>query len=213
MSLFRFKVWYGRYQKEQGKLNQQQIRELDKLEKAYYRANGQIDYTAPMNTYWQNWLDYYKNDTRTRPRGDALLTEFTLRAMKALQPRLMMINYNDPDYVHWGNKNHYYRGIKIIDNGIKRLCEYVEKDPFYKDNTVFIAVPDCGRDSSSFAYCPFQHHFNSRSSHEIFAMLWGKGIPQNKIERSQVNQINVAATVAAIMGFESKEAEGDALKI
>ena len=36
-----------------------------------------------------------------------------------------------------------------------------------RDNTVFLIVPDCGRDSNRAMPVPFQHHMNSRSAHQI----------------------------------------------
>ena len=63
------------------------------------------------------------------PRGDRLLTELTIRALKELRPRLIMVNYNDPDYVHWGNMTHYTRGVAVIDEGLRQLVATVEAEP------------------------------------------------------------------------------------
>ena len=52
----------------------------------------------------------------------------------------------------------------------------MEADPEYRDNTIFAVVPDCGRDSNPYVAVPCQHHFNSRSAHEIFALFFGPGI-------------------------------------
>ena len=122
-----------------------------------------------------------------------------------------MVNYQDPDYVHWGNMSHYTRAIAIIDQGLKQLVQAVEADEAYRGNTIFIIVPDCGRDSNPLMQVPYQHHFNSRSAHEIWAMLFGPGIAQGHVVDTDVNQISVAATVAQIMGFTAEQAEGPVL--
>ena len=44
----------------------------------------------------------------------------------------MMINYQDPDYVHWGNASHYTRAISVIDQGLARLVATVEADEHYR---------------------------------------------------------------------------------
>ena len=44
----------------------------------------------------------------------------------------MMVNYQDPDYVHWGNASHYTRAVQIIDDGLQRLVAAVDADPFYQ---------------------------------------------------------------------------------
>ncbi|MEM7233300.1 MAG: hypothetical protein AAF517_14075, partial [Planctomycetota bacterium] len=75
----------------------------------------------------------------------------------------------------------------------------------------FVVVPDCGRDSNRFVSVPCQHHFGSKSSHEIFACFFGKGVPKGKVVDKKVDQVSVAATIGGLMGFDAKFAEGRAL--
>ena len=96
----------------------------------------------------------------------------------------MMINYQDPDYVHWGNPSHYTRGIAEIDRGLQQLTSAIDASPRYRDQTLIVVVPDCGRDSNPFMRVPYQHHFNSRSAHEIWALLVGPGVCQRPRLRS-----------------------------
>ena len=58
--------------------------------------------------------------------------------MKELRPRLLMINYQDPDYVHWGNRNFYTRAVAIIDEGVRELYSAAQADEEYRDRTVFV---------------------------------------------------------------------------
>ena len=131
--------------------------------------------------------------------------------MRQLRPRFVMINYQDPDYVHWGNKNHYTRVVAIVDEGLKRLYEAAQADPAYRDRTVFVVVPDCGRDSNPFMAVPYQHHFNTRSAHEIFCLAVGPGIDRGRVVDKPAEQNGVAATVAQVMGFPMPYAEGPPL--
>src|SRR5258708_28063353 len=141
------------------------------------------------------------------PRGDRLLTELTLRALKELRPKLIMVNYNDCDYVHWGNMSHYTRAVSIMDEGIKQIYAAVESDENYRGNTVFVIVPDCGRDSNPLAEVPCQHHFNSKSAHEIFALFLGTGVPKRTVITQPADQSQIAATIARFMGFKAEVAE------
>jgi len=161
--------------------------------------------------FWQNWRQRYGDNGFKNPRGDRLLTALSLRALKELQPRLMMVNYQDPDYVHWGNASHYTRAISVIDHGISQIVSAVNADPFYRDNTVFVITPDCGRDANSLMDVPFQHHFNSRSAHEIWALIVGTGITKNRVMDRVVDQSAIAPTIAGLMGFRAARTEGDAL--
>ena len=167
--------------------------------------------SAKLQDFWNNWRTMYGDSGFKNPRGDRLLTALALRALAELRPRLMMINYQDPDYVHWGNASHYTRAIAVIDEGISQIVKAVDSDPFYRDRTVFVITPDCGRDSNPLVNLEFQHHFNTRSAHETWALVMGPGIDRNKVLDKPVDQTSIANTVGAIMGFRAAEAEGTAL--
>ena len=131
--------------------------------------------------------------------------------MKELKPKLMLVNYQDPDYVHWGNASHYTRAIGVIDEGIRQIVEAVEADEHYRGNTVFIVTPDCGRDDNVLMPVPFQHHFNSKSAHESWAFVFGRGIVRGAVVDKTVEQIAVARTVAQLMRFDASSAESPIL--
>ena len=123
-----------------------------------------------------------------------------------------MVNYNDPDYIHWGNMSHYTRGISIIDQGIQQLVKAVEADAAYRENTIFVIVPDCGRDSNPFVSVPCQHHFNSKSAHEIWALLMGPGIQKGVVVDKQADQISIASTIGHFMKMQTAYTEGPVLE-
>ncbi|MDD9921040.1 MAG: sulfatase-like hydrolase/transferase, partial [Boseongicola sp.] len=164
-----------------------------------------------IQTMWARWREHYGDDGLKNPRGDRLLTELALWAIRDLNPKLMMINYQDPDYVHWGNASHYTRAIAIIDDGIRRVVEAVDANERYRNNTVIVITPDCGRDANPLMSVQYQHHFNSRSSHEVWAMVVGPGVSRNRIYDRQVDQTAIASTLAEVMGVPAARSEGDVL--
>ena len=214
IGLFRYKLHKFQRILEENKATEEVFakarKQLDELRSQDYR--GSANRSSPiMGRFWDRWRDDYGDSGLKNPRGDRLLTELAVRAIRELKPRLMMINYQDPDYVHWGNASHYTRAIAVIDQGLKRLSETVANDPAFRGRTVFVIVPDCGRDANSLLSVPFQHHFNTRSAHEIFALVAGPGIARGKVLDRAVDQTSIAATVGAIMGFRVKSAEGRVL--
>ena len=215
LSLYRFKTYLLRKQidsgKWEGKALENKKKDLAKLEALDYRTRGQDAQGTAISDFWERWRKYYGETGLVNPRGDRLLTELTIRALKELRPRMIMVNYNDPDYVHWGYMSHYTRGIAVIDEGLRQIVATVEADPEYRDNTVFVVVPDCGRDTNPFADVPCQHHFGSRSSHEIFALMFGTGIQKNAIYDKPVDQISIAATIGKITGTGAEFSEGPVL--
>lgn len=216
LSLYRFKTYLLRRQIEEGRFKDKELverqKDLNKMLALDHRRTDDHGQGEAIDRYWQRWREHYGETGLVNARGDRLLTELTLRALKELRPRLVMVNYNDPDYVHWGHASHYTRAIAVIDEGIRRLVDAVEADPFYRGNTVFVVVPDCGRDSNPFAPVPYQHHFNSDSARRIFALLVGPGVERGQVIDRPVQQIQVAATVGRLMGFDTPYAESEPLK-
>jgi len=216
LSLYRFKAWLMRQQIAEGKLTEKQIeqrkKELAKWEKVDHRTQGDDRQGPELEGFWQRWREYYGDSGFVNPRGDRLLTELAVRAIKELRPRLIMVNYQDCDYVHWGNMSHYTRAVSIMDEGLRQIVETVEADEEYRNNTIFAVVPDCGRDSNPFADVPCQHHFGSRSAHEIFALFVGAGVPRATIVDRRVDQSQVATTLGRLMGFKAEFAEQQVLE-
>ncbi|HYR42342.1 MAG TPA: hypothetical protein VER98_04935 [Terriglobia bacterium] len=216
LSLYRYKTFLLRKSSQAGKwagkeLEQKQ-KELAKLEAIDYR-NAEPNGQGPeLVKFWERWRQYYGDTGLVNPRGDRLLTELSIRAIKELRPKLLMVNYQDCDYVHWGNLTHYTRSIAIMDDGLKQLVAAVEGDAEYRDNTIFVVVPDCGRDNNPLVDVPCQHHFNSRSAHEIFALLVGPGISRGVVVDKAADQISIAGTIGRLMGFPTAQAESRILE-
>jgi hypothetical protein len=211
LSLYRFKTYLLRRNIQLGKWSGKELehkkKELAKLEAVDFRNTEKNGQGPEITHFWDGWRQHYGETGFVNPRGDRLLTELTIRALRELRPKLIMVNYNDPDYVHWGNMTHYTRGIAIIDEGLRQLVATVEADEQYRNNTVFVIVPDCGRDTNPLAAVPCQHHFGSRSSHEIFALIFGPGIARGEVVDKRHDQSSVARTIGKVMGFEAKFAE------
>jgi len=214
LSLYRFKThllrrqidgWTG----DPGELKEKQ-KQLNELESLDHRDAERNRSNPEIEAFWERWRQFYGESGFVNPRGDRLLTELAARAIRELRPKLLMVNYNDCDYVHWGNINHYTRGIAIMDEGLQRLVQLVEGDEEYRNNTVFVIVPDCGRDNNRFVAVPCQHH-GSKSARQIFALLYGPGIAKNQVVDKSVDQISVAATIGRVMGFDTAFSEGPIL--
>lgn len=215
LSLYRFKVYLLQRQLERDTLTndarRKKTEELKKLESLDYRLEGSVSALPEIQQFWEDWRQFYGDSGFVNARGDRLITQLAISAMERLRPRLMMVNYNDPDYVHWGNPSHYTRGISVIDQGLRELTTAVEANEFYRDNTVFAIVPDCGRDSNRAMSVPFQHHFNSKSAHEIFALFLGPGIAGGHVIDRRVDQIAMASTVGRIMNMPTEFTEAPPL--
>jgi hypothetical protein len=216
LSLRRFKTWLLRKQIVEGKFagkkldkKRQDLKKMESIDYRHEETDGQVN---ELQAFWRRWAEFYGESGFVNPRGDRLLTALAIRAMRELRPRLMMINYTDPDYVHWGNSHHYTQAVAIIDQELEKLDATIRNDPFYCDNTVLAIVPDCGRDSNPYAAVPFQHHFNSISSHEIFALFVGPGIDRGTVVDKPVDQVQVASTIGKLMQMPTPHADSRVLE-
>ncbi len=210
LSLYRYKMFLAKQRLAKGGTYAQVKDAKAALQKLTQQYPGEIhSQSREIEKFWRKWQKQYGGSGLKNPRGDRLLTELALKAMQQLRPKFMMINYQDPDYVHWGNISHYTRAISVIDEGLKQLVSFTDNDEFYRGRTVYVIVPDCGRDSNPMMGVPFQHHFNTRSAHEIWALLFGAGIARNVVLKRERQQVDIAPTVASIMGLSMRQAEGD----
>ncbi|HOZ34504.1 MAG TPA: sulfatase-like hydrolase/transferase [Tabrizicola sp.] len=214
LSLHRYKLYRTAMQLAEGKLPEDQLLKVQEERATLLTQDPRgstPDPSPEVTAFWARWRQGFGDSGFKNPRGDRLLTELSVRSLADLKPRLMMVNYQDPDYVHWGNASHYTRAIAIIDEGLQRLVAAADADPFYRDNTIFVITPDCGRDTNPLAELPFQHHFNSRSAHETWAVIFGPGIGKGTVD-TPVDQSAIAPTIAAAMGFAADRAEGAAIE-
>lgn len=214
LSLHRYKVYkFARILEEGGLID----KDREKVETAYAQLLAKDkreivpNQSDAVQRFWAKWRDHYGDDGFKNPRGDRLLTELSLWAMRELKPKLMMVNYQDPDYVHWGNASHYTRAISVIDDGIRQIMNALDHDETYRDNTLVIITPDCGRDANPLMSVPFQHHFNSGAAHEVWALVVGPGVAKGRIYDRAVDQTAIASTIAAAMGVRAERSEGDIL--
>ncbi len=216
LSLYRYKLHL--LKKKLGEITPDHP-DFEKVGKAFremssrnYRSGASLEQSEVIESFWAEWEHFYGRSGLKNPRGDRLLTELSSWALKRLRPRLMMVNYNDPDYVHWGYMAHYTRAISIIDQGIQRIYQECQADEFYRDNTIFVIAPDCGRDTNPLVRVPCQHHFNTRSSREIFGLVLGPGVARGQVVDRQCEQISLPVTAATIAGIPMTEAEAPVLE-
>ncbi len=79
-------------------------------------------------------------------RLDAFTHHYALEYMKRTHPYLVYIAYGETDdFAHDGEYDAYLQSAHKTDGLIRELWEYTRKDPFYKDQTIFIITTDHGR--------------------------------------------------------------------
>jgi hypothetical protein len=86
LSLFRYKTWLLRRQLAEGKFDGQELKkktqELDEMVSIDYRTGGKMPFSAAQAAYWDNWRRRYGDSGLKNARGDRLLTDLAIGAMR-----------------------------------------------------------------------------------------------------------------------------------
>ena len=155
-------------------------------------------------------MDKIDNEFGERPPlGDELVAELAVRALRAFKPRFLQVHLQDSDYVHWGPKQLYARGVRRMDTALRRIWEAIQLDSTMRDETALVVVPDHGRNTHGSRRIPYQHHdTEDPGSHKIFAFFAGPGIPKGARIDTPTPQVDVTPTIGAFLGIPTPHVHG-----
>lgn len=130
-------------------------------------------------------------------RYDIFTHEYALEAMKNQKPHLLFIGYGEPDdFGHDEDYDQYITSINRNDRMIEELWNYVQSDPFYKDQTTIIVTTDHGRGNGR----QWSEHYDEiLGSNEGFILMIGNGINPKKFKQKQTYLNQIASTIADLM--------------
>jgi hypothetical protein len=142
-------------------------------------------------------------------RHDVFTAYFAMEYMKREHPKAVFIGLDETDsYAHGGMYDQYLHAAHRSDQIVKKIWDYLQSDPYYKDNTTMIITTDHGRGRW------YKHDKMNWRSHgrlafgsgEVWVAAIGPGVValgENKTENSYTLS-QVAATTAAVIGMEYK---------
>lgn len=156
----------------------------DKSEKEIYLDKLQ-DYIPK---HWQN------------TRFDLFTHEYALEALKNQKPKLLFIGYGEPDdFGHDKDYDQYLNAINRNDKMIEEVWNYIQSDPYYKDQTTLLITTDHGRGNF---YEWVDHSKNVKGSSDSFIMLLGPGIKPNQFKQNQYYSTQIAQTIADLLNLK-----------
>ncbi len=158
----------------------------------------------PNKTEKEVLIERFQQETPRQWNGtrfDIFTHEFALEAMKNHHPKLVFVGYGEADdFGHDADYDQYINAINRNDRMIEELWNYVQSDPFYKDQTTIIVTTDHGRGNGTEWT---DHNAKVKGSDEGFILMFGKGVnPQKiKLKKSSTNQI--ASTIAELLKLKN----------
>jgi hypothetical protein len=152
-------------------------------------------------------LDYF-NDPAVPTSGDELTFFMTKEIMNRFAPALLVVNFWDIDIAHYGAYSLYLDAIRRTDRLVHELWQHVQSLPAYRDRTTLIVVPELGRDSDVAGNGFANHRSGDESCRRVWLVALGAGVPKGVGSQRPIRTLDVAPTVAEILGFKMMECEG-----
>ena len=126
--------------------------------------------------------------------------------LKKNKPRVLYIAYGETDeWAHAGQYRFYLDAAKQVDAWIKKIWEFIQTDPQYKNKTALLITVDHGRGDKKKSEWT-SHNNEIAGSNEIWFAVMGPGIKaKGEIKTSmQLYQKQFAQTIARLLGFRYK---------
>jgi hypothetical protein len=138
-------------------------------------------------------------------RPDAVTYFLAKEYMKQNHPKVLQINFIETDaYAHRGLYPEYILSANMNDKMLEDLWNYIQKDPFYKDQTTLFIANDHGRGNNEKEN--WTHHSkNYPGSDQVWFAVMGPDVkPLGEMKNIQVYQNQYAKTIAALLGITFK---------
>jgi len=164
------------------------------------------------NTTDVEWTDHYMPSVDCLDRPDKDTIPMVLAILKRDHPRLLLVNFSNPDRAgHAGKYKNYLQAIRDVDGYMAQIWEFLKEDPFYARQTAFFLLNDHGRhtkmDSKSWG-----HGCNCDGCSHIMLFAAGPDFKKGIVAGEPVEQIDVPATVARLLNLKLPDSKGKVLK-
>lgn len=127
--------------------------------------------------------------------------------------RLAIVNFKQPDAAgHLGDYEAYKQGIIDTDRYIYEFWNFLQSNLIYKNKTTLIVTNDHGRHSINHLDGFVSHGDSCEGCKHIEFFALGPDFKQNYICSTAYEQIDIASTVARLMGVEMPTSNGKIMK-
>lgn len=143
---------------------------------------------------------------------DVFTHNFALEYMKEKKPNALFISYGETDdFAHDGKYDQYILAAKRTDDFIRRIWQYIQTDPHYKNKTTLLITTDHGRGFDTLEN--WKHHGSAETADgkasfiqadQIWAAVIGPDTPATgeMTDVSDIKQSQVASTLMKFLGLD-----------
>ncbi len=136
--------------------------------------------------------------------GDISALAYSIEVMKKFEPKFLTLNFSSVDVCH-GNYTSYLKNLHTCDYLIGELWKWIQSTPPFKDETIMILSPECGRnlnpnpikDQNNF----LSYDHSDNNALRVFTQIVGganiSGIAQSKLNAQKGNRIGTPTNPVA----------------
>ncbi|MGB6602915.1 MAG: hypothetical protein WA747_08935 [Steroidobacteraceae bacterium] len=163
---------------------------------------------------WQTLINrLYQTTTRLDDEDvyDAFLQVPLLDAFSHSEPRVLFVGYGETDnWAHAGRYDLVLHAANTFDLFVNELWNRLQRLPDYRDQTTFIITTDHGRGSGPVEWK--EHGVEEKGSENIWIAVLGPDTPAlgERSHTAEIHQAQIAATVAAFLGKDYRQAVPEA---
>jgi hypothetical protein len=139
---------------------------------------------------------------------DAFTHNVALRYLKRRRPRVVFVGYGETDeWQHAGRYDRLLRSAQAVDEYLRELWSFLQSNDEYRGRTTLIVTTDHGRGRTARDWS--DHGREVDGAEEMWIAVIGPDTPALGERRAGANatQSQIAATVAALLGFDYRRAQ------
>jgi hypothetical protein len=139
---------------------------------------------------------------------DAFTHAVAMRYVEELHPGLVFIGYGETDeWQHAGRYDRLLRSARAVDDRLRELWSFLQSRPEYRGTTTLIVTTDHGRGATARTWTD-HGQFVDRAE-EMWMAIIGPDTPAlgERRNASDITQSQVAATIAALLGYDYRTVE------
>jgi len=155
------------------------------------------------------WRGKFNPKVNAIGRSDTETFEAAIKAFEEDQPNLVLLHFKGPDYYgHHNNWEEYLNSIKLADQLVYQVWEYLQHHPAYTNKTTLLITNDHGRHLDHIKDGFISHGDYCEGCRHISLFAMGPDFNSDRIETQQSELIDIAPTVADLLGFPLPDSNG-----
>ncbi len=145
-------------------------------------------------------------------REDSITFEVAKDVLTNYQPKLLLINFREPDYSgHQGNWNAYLNGIKSSDEYVYKLWKWIQNNSYYQGKTAFFVTNDHGRHLDNIGGFT-SHGDGCAGCRHLFFYAYGPDFKSSSTSVAEYDLTDLHATVLELLGVQNSHTSGEVMK-